>query len=301
MCENPFVRLPTGVKKKGHIIHMSEEARMASTPFPCGHCLPCRINKSRVWTHRLLLEQTQHSDSSFITLTYNDENLPKDKNLYPNDMQKFIKRLRRRTPQKIRYFGVGEYGLEKERPHYHLALFGLGPLHSNVIRDAWNSGRDLVTGTRGRTQTLELNKDLARYITGYITNYMTHKNDHRLKGRTPEFMRCSKNGGGLGLGAIKNIAKKLLKEPAYKKNRIIRELGYGNKMNPLGRYLTDKLSMELNLSGDLQDAELYLYQKDIFVKHIESDDYVSSIINEKAQHRKKQSKRHQIYSRNKTI
>lgn len=41
----------------------------------CGQCLPCRVKYRRLWTHRCLLEQRMHSDSSFLTLTYSDEKM----------------------------------------------------------------------------------------------------------------------------------------------------------------------------------------------------------------------------------
>lgn len=291
MCENPFVRTPTGVKKLHALIN--EEARLAATPFPCGHCLPCRINRSRIWTHRLLLEQAQHSDSSFVTLTYNEENNPYGSELDPESLQKFIKRLRKKIPQKIRYFAVGEYGDQNFRPHYHLAMFGLSLLHTDVVNDAWNSGIDLLGDTRGFTQCLELNKDLARYITGYLTKYMTNKNDYRLEGRHPEFMRCSQ---GLGKSEIKRIANELKKNPHFK-NQVIRELGYGKKKLPLGRYLTDLLESELDLPLSIRDNEFILHQNDIIKKHADNLDYVSSIAEEKEQERLQQRKKRQIYSR----
>lgn len=295
MCENPFVRTPLGVKKLHALIN--EEARLAATPFPCGHCLPCRINKARIWTHRLLLEQKDHGDSSFVTLTYNDENLPKDDELDPSDLQKFVKRLRKSIPNKIRYFGVGEYGDQKGRPHYHLALFGLGILHANTISSAWNSGNSLNGPERGHTQTLELNSDLARYITGYITKYMTHKNDYGLNGRHPEFMRCSQ---GLGKGEIKRIAKELKNNPHYK-NHVIRELQIGNKKQPLGRYLTDLLEKELGSPLDIRDKELIKYQQEIIKKHADEFHYVSSIAEEKSQQRIQQVKKRQIYKRKRQL
>lgn len=72
-----------------------------------------------------------HQANCFLTLTYNDQSLPTDDGLLKSDLQKFIKRLRKKLqPQKIRYFACGEYGGDPEdqwylgRPHYHLALFG---------------------------------------------------------------------------------------------------------------------------------------------------------------------------------
>ena len=81
----------------------------------------------------------------FITLTYNDESLPRTKEGYPTllkkQVQDYIKRLRNAhvaylkkeqrkvhneykiTGKPIRYYAVGEYGSQTRRPHYHILLF----------------------------------------------------------------------------------------------------------------------------------------------------------------------------------
>lgn len=66
-----------------------------------------------------------HTENSFLTLTYNPENLPPDWNLQKTDFQKFMKRLRERYPgREISYLMCGEYGERYARPHYHACLFG---------------------------------------------------------------------------------------------------------------------------------------------------------------------------------
>lgn len=93
-----------------------------------------------------------HSENSFITLTFDDEHVNKTGTLVKADFQKFMKRLRKKTGKKIRYFHCGEYGslckkcglsqiacmqaqrkqlsdphrFERTlgRPHHHACLFG---------------------------------------------------------------------------------------------------------------------------------------------------------------------------------
>ena len=77
---------------------------------------------------RIMNEVRMHDVSCFVTLTYNDENLPKDNTLVKEDLQKFWKDLRYRIfPEKIRYFASGEYGDETQRPHYHAVIFNYFP------------------------------------------------------------------------------------------------------------------------------------------------------------------------------
>jgi len=67
-------------------------------------------------------------DNCFVTLTYNDEKIPKVfgvPTLLKSDVQKFIKRVRNLYGEGIKYYLCGEYGDENKRPHYHICLFGI--------------------------------------------------------------------------------------------------------------------------------------------------------------------------------
>ena len=86
---------------------------------PCGKCEGCRAGARLDWSIRMYHESTAYDRNSFITLTY--EQSPE--RLVKSDLQKFIKRLRKHSNRKLRYFGCGEYGEETNRPHYHLVLF----------------------------------------------------------------------------------------------------------------------------------------------------------------------------------
>lgn len=74
---------------------------------------------------RCLHEASLHKRNTFVTLTYNDEFLPKRGNLDYPAFQKFMKRLRKHTaPNQVRFYMCGEYGPNGGRPHYHACLFG---------------------------------------------------------------------------------------------------------------------------------------------------------------------------------
>lgn len=91
---------------------------------PCGKCKGCRLEYSRQWAIRCVHEAQMHDDNAFITLTYSQENIPKDRSIHKEELQKFFKRLRKNTNVKLRYFACGEYGKQKNRPHYHAIIFG---------------------------------------------------------------------------------------------------------------------------------------------------------------------------------
>lgn len=106
--------------------------------LPCGRCLGCRIDHSREWALRCVNEASLHKENCFVTLTFNNDNLPKAVSPYTGEivntldkeiMQKFWKRLRKYISDhnlniKIRYFQCGEYGSQFNRPHYHAIIFG---------------------------------------------------------------------------------------------------------------------------------------------------------------------------------
>jgi hypothetical protein len=104
---------------------------------PCGRCIECVESRAKQWTVRLSHELTQHDESSFITLTYSDDQIPDDWKLRTRDVQLFLKRLRKDFD--LRYFVTGEYAPETRRPHYHGVLFGLS-LDNNDLADYWSHG-----------------------------------------------------------------------------------------------------------------------------------------------------------------
>lgn len=203
-----------------------------------------------------MLESYKHAKNAFVTLTYNDENLPKGGHLVPKDLQKFFKRLRyfssnprvhSNDPQSdegknlpIRYFACGEYGDTSWRPHYHAAVFGLGPEDSELINEAWGLGF---------TFTGDLTRDSAQYVAGYVTKKMTQALDPRLNGLHPEFARMSLRPG-IGASAVADIADTLT-EPAgcdalSRVGDVPHSLMLERKSVPLGKYLRGKLREKLN-------------------------------------------------------
>lgn len=194
--------------------------------------------------HRILLEQLCHDASSFVTLTYSPESTPVDGSLRPDDLQRWLKRLRRYiAPQKVRFFACGEYGDQFQRPHYHAALFGYsscfgGPLRNGVcecpqclgVRETWGFGHVFVGRLEPRS---------ARYIARYTLKKMTSKTDVRLEGRYPEFMRSSRRPG-IGVDAMWDVASVLLRYPT---KPLPVALLHSGKALPLGRLLKEKIRL----------------------------------------------------------
>jgi len=215
----------------------------------CGQCTPCRINRNKTWAHRMVLETYAHERNSFVTLTYAIE--PEGATLVPNDLRLFLMRLRSLIyPQKVRYYACGEYG-GQGRPHYHLALFGLGPEDEEIIQKAWSDPETkrplgfIVVGT--------LTFDSAQYIAKYIQKGRTKQGDPSLNGRHPEFSRMSLKPG-IGALAVSDIGDSLTTsagaELILSHGDVPRSLKHGKRNMPLGRYLRKKIRHYLGLDHE---------------------------------------------------
>lgn len=185
--------------------------------IPCGKCIGCRLAYSRQWANRCMLEAKDHEFNEFITLTYDEEHLPKVKGctkdgeitdvgtLIPNDLKKFMKDLRRYykyhfNHDGIRFFACGEYGELNERPHYHILCFNLpipdkkfkfhnfnrNPFYtSEILKNIWDKGI-VVTGD----VTWETAAYTARYITKKVKGPGA-ENYYKTRGIVPEFTICA--------------------------------------------------------------------------------------------------------------
>lgn len=114
------------------------------TELKCGQCIGCKLARSCTWAIRCMHQAQMHEQNTFITFTLNNQTLLSRKNsknnpkhkkydpaiIYQNQQsidveehQLFLKRLRKKYKQKIKYFHCGEYGDINRRPHYHSIIF----------------------------------------------------------------------------------------------------------------------------------------------------------------------------------
>ena len=90
----------------------------------CNWCIGCKLRRTHETAVRCVHEASCYEDNCFLTLTYDDEHLPSDGSLKKDHYVNFLKRLRKRFPdRKIRYLGCGEYGDKLGRPHFHFIIF----------------------------------------------------------------------------------------------------------------------------------------------------------------------------------
>ena len=183
---------------------------------PCGQCIGCRLDYSRQWANRCMLESQYHAHTWFLTLTYDDEHIHQNDyliedtgeagtsyTLFPEDLTLFWKRLRKNTGQKFRYYACGEYGDNTARPHYHAIVFGLdipdlkiykktalgfNLYTSDTISKTWKNGYAIISESSWETCAYT-----ARYVMkkrkGITADF------YRQYNMVPEFVRMSRRPG----------------------------------------------------------------------------------------------------------
>lgn len=192
--------------------------------IPCGNCLQCRIDYTKQWADRCMLEMKNHESSYFLTVTYDDDHVPKSgtkqfdsdtgeyiglkydgecMSLRKKDLQDFFKRLRKNSKQKIRYYACGEYGDDTCRPHYHIIAFGLKlddlvPLgnpnqrgcyySSKLLDECWPNGKIIVA---------EATYETCAYTARYVMKKLKGKSAdfYKLYDIEPEFVVMSRRPG----------------------------------------------------------------------------------------------------------
>lgn len=214
--------LTTGsIYKNGHVY---------SNPIdiPCGQCLGCRLEYSRQWATRCVLESFESQHNYFVTLTYSPENessIKKDcfrfdvdtgevvsefqsLSLVPEHLSKFIKDLRRYFEYHynftgIRFFACGEYGDKTMRPHYHMILFNC-PIPdlkfecSNFQGDPfWSSEILSKIWGKGFVSISSCNFNTCSYVSRYMLKKQKGQGAKIYEdfGVVPPFTRSSRNPG----------------------------------------------------------------------------------------------------------
>lgn len=191
---------------------------------PCGQCIGCRLDYSRQWAIRITKEAEQWPQSWFVTLTYDQENLPwvdtvntetgelvLGNPLFPKHLTKFMKDLRDHwryhyNHQNIRFFACGEYGEKYQRPHYHICLLNM-PIPEELLEAA---GNNELGDTYYNCPTIEkiwgkgivklgaLTWQSAAYVARYIVKKQKGQGSdawYKSRGQIPEFTRMSRKPG----------------------------------------------------------------------------------------------------------
>lgn len=197
---------------------------------PCGKCPNCLADRRADWSLRLQIELKNSTSAHFITLTYNDENLYYNENGVPSinkkHMQDYMKRLRKTTSEKLRYYTVGEYGTKHKRPHYHILLFNYPPNISDNIISTWSNKQASI----GHVKVGTVTHASIHYVTKYHVNKTTFP-----ELANPSFVLMSRKPG-IGHQYVEQFRE-------YHKDKTSRAhyTDFGGQKRRLPRYLKEKL------------------------------------------------------------
>lgn len=218
---------------------------------PCGQCSECLRQRAQEWATRIMLEASQHEHNYFITFTYDDDHVPADRNLDKDFFRKFNKKLkvylnRKGLDSTFRFYGVGEYGGETQRPHYHAIYFNL-PLFDLQFLKTTDDGNLMFTSPfiasvhgQGFITIEAVDLGSACYVARYCDKKQLLSKIEKKRlldaGIEPEFMRCSLRPG-IGAGFVDVAVDKLIND--------VYNFTIKGKSLPIGKYLLNKAKDKL--------------------------------------------------------
>ena len=195
---------------------------------PCGKCYACLSRRRQDWVFRLKQEFRNYPEACFVTLTYDDENLPLAGDgvpvVFKRDVQLSLKRLRKSlNGKKIRYFCVSEYGNDFLRPHYHAIIYNLSACSNSydLINAAWQKGFICVS---------EVTDARIAYVAKYCLSY-----GDGIEKFEKEFMLCSRRPA-IGSSYLSESMKAFYK--SQQSRLLVSEGGFVQNMP---RYYFDKI------------------------------------------------------------
>lgn len=275
--------------------------------LPCGHCIECRVNRAQDWSTRSMLESRYYLANWFVTLTYEDCNLPLIKTvsrktgsrlvlgqLCYDHIQKFMKDLRKYYKyhfgfDNIRFLCAGEYGDVSERCHFHLLLFNLpidsSDLHvrkiqaghiyydSPFLEKFWKYGNNIVTDLNLCTSSYVARYVVKKFYGAYEESYNELCRQYGVEPLKPEFIQTSRRPG---------IARAYFEnELSYKDFLYAKKLLFENgKSMPIPKYFQrifkdnpEEIFDFEELSSNNVDSEsiLDVYKNDKLVKKLLSE------------------------------
>jgi len=172
--------MPAYRNELGDVVMLERGKIVGTLKLPCGQCVGCRLERSRQWAARIMHEAASSRNNAFITLTYDEANIPQNGSLQYSDYQLFMKRLRKHfEPKKIRFYMCGEYGEQLQRPHYHAAIFNEDfcedrkPWTKRRKHQVWRSKTLEKLWPHGQSEIGELTNHSAGYMARYIMKKIT--------------------------------------------------------------------------------------------------------------------------------
>jgi hypothetical protein len=215
-------------------------------------------------------EKRLHSESCFVTLTYDDQHLPADNSLDKSHLQNFLKRLRHDTGPGLRFFACGEYGEKTSRPHYHVLLLNSDFADKRLVKSGsqynlYASARLSKLWPDGQHALGDVTFESAAYVARYC---MKKKNNGKLTsdGRLPEFLQMSRRPG-IGTGYFDKYQNELISHdtiivnglpaalPRFYDNKLAGLTGYSEQIGLYSKMELIKLKRRRKLTSPLSRAD----------------------------------------------
>lgn len=202
--------------KKLNRISFHEIPNWIPITIPCGKCIGCKMEKVKSHSTRCTLEASQWKNNCFITLTYSNHikrkdgkpAYPEDNKLHKEDIQLFIKKLRKKytgieewtnpntkkIEKPIRYFGCGEHGPKTNRVHWHFCIFNWKPKDLKLYKTENKNGKPYTLWTSKELSKLwgygfvvvgNLTEETANYVARYTTKKIKTEDECLMMSRNP--------------------------------------------------------------------------------------------------------------------
>lgn len=193
------------VPKRGFTFRLDEGYREPYAAVPCGQCLGCRLDWAADWALRCEKEAKQWKHNCFVTLTYNDDELPfgatTRSTVSKREFQLFMKRLRKELGEGVRFFASGEYGDQNDRAHYHAILFNSHfadklPWRASRGHQLYRSATLERLWPYGFSTIGEVNYQTSNYVARYVVKKLRGSLAmEQYADREPPFVLMSRNPG----------------------------------------------------------------------------------------------------------
>lgn len=249
--------------------------------IPCGKCIGCRLDYSRMWATRSVHEaymSDYYRNCAFLTLTFSPEMLNRRENPYSLNKVAFrswIKRLRKAIKAQynveFRIMACGEYGAKRSRPHYHMLIYGFNFPDKYVWKYNKVHGKEVLyyrspflesiwrpahcKDSFGFSVIGEVNFETSAYVARYVTKKLFGSPAKKVyKDLEKEFLTTSRMPG-LGFSYLEKFYQDIF-------NHGYITLPSSHKA-PIPRYYLEKLKT--------LDVDLYTkYTMDLFNKRIDN-------------------------------
>lgn len=261
-------------------------------PAPCGICPECLSKQRKEWFIRNKIELENSINGFFVTLTYNEENLPRSKmNNQPcfckEDIQKFFKRFRKNLNSVgIKYFLASEYGGQFGRPHYHALIYNI-PYEKvvtlpDLLAKSWS---------KGFTSVAPINDRRISYVTKYMLQKCQRRKDFSDECFAPFYLSSRRPAIGASYLSDSNRAFHL-------SNRV-NTINIAGKIFGLPTYYKRKIFEDY---PDIKDEMRLSYLKELHKKHekiIKNPELYKSYCESHFQHIKDEKRKYKKYAKQK--